>query len=73
MFHAYLKSHALMLHGVLTFHMLSVKVGLVKNVPSVLNFILKNSFRLSNISTSEVTYMLVHRLPGSYKTVTDSA
>lgn len=62
-----------MLHGVLTIHILSVKVGLVKNVLSVLNFTLKNSLRLSNISTSEVTYMLVHTLPGSYKAVTDSA
>lgn len=61
MFHAYLKNHALMLNGVLTFQMLSVKAGLVKNILSVLTFILKSSLRLSDRSTSGLTWMLVHR------------
>lgn len=61
MFHANLKNHALMLNGVLNFQMLSVKAGLVKNILSVLTFILKNSLRLSNRSTSGLTWMLVHR------------
>lgn len=61
MFHAYLKNRALLLNGVLTFQMLSVKAGLVKNILSVLTFILKNSLRLSNRSTSGLTWMLVHR------------
>lgn len=73
MFHAYLKIHTLMLNEVLTFHMLSVKLGLVKNVLSVLKFILKNSLRLSNVNTSRPTCMLVHRYPRSFKAVAGSA
>jgi len=45
-----IKCFALMLNGVLTFHMLPVKVGVVKNVLPVLNVILKNSLRLLNIT-----------------------
>jgi len=67
MFYAYLKNHALMLNVVLIFHMLSVKVGLVKNVLSILKFILENSLRLSNVNTSGLIGIPVHRYSSSLK------